>query len=81
MVSLIDELDRNGVLSRDRRGAIYNRRMVRDAKKIAHARKVGRLGGNPSLSKTRDNPAQDNPGLTLRIRERIRPISVGEARS
>jgi hypothetical protein len=61
VVSLIDELDRNGVLSRDRRGAIYNRRMVRDAKKIAHARKVGRLGGNPSLSKTRDNPAQDNP--------------------
>jgi hypothetical protein len=60
--SLIDELDRNGVLSRDRRGAIYNRRMVRDAKKAAHARKIGKLGGNPTLSKTKRNPPQDNGG-------------------
>jgi hypothetical protein len=43
--SLLDELDRNGVLSRDRNGTIYSRRIVRDAKKAGIAKKNGKLGG------------------------------------
>lgn len=47
--SLMDELSLNGVFSRDRYGTIYNRRMIRDEKKAAMARKNGKLGGNPML--------------------------------
>lgn len=39
MLSLVDELDRNGVFSRTRSGVIYSRRMIRDAKKSAEGRK------------------------------------------
>lgn len=48
--SLIGELSLNGVFSRDRNGTIYNRRMVRDAKKALVARRNGKLGGNPKLT-------------------------------
>lgn len=61
LAPLIDELDRNAVFSRDAKGRIYSRRMVRDVKKAAIARKNGKMGGNPSLSATRENPASDNP--------------------
>jgi len=37
--TLLGELERNGVFSRDRKGRIYSRRMVRDAKKSAEGRK------------------------------------------
>lgn len=58
--TLLAELDRKGVFSRDRRGWIYSRRMIRDAKKARKAREIGKLGGNPNLSKQKGNPAQDN---------------------
>lgn len=54
--SLMDELDRNGVFSRDRRGWVYSRRMIRDAKKSAAGKKFAKRrwgqppedkGGNP----------------------------------
>lgn len=45
--NLLDELERRHVFSRDRYGAIYNRRMVRAEKN----RKNGKLGGNPKLLK------------------------------
>jgi len=47
--ALLGELERNGVFSRDRRGRIYSRRMVRDLKLRKSARQTGRRGGNPSL--------------------------------
>lgn len=56
---LMEELDRNGVFSRDRHGRIYCRRMVRDAKKAQIARKNGKKGGNPSLCKKRQNSPSD----------------------
>ena len=59
VVVLLGELERNGVFSRDRNGRIFSRRMIRDAKKAATARKNGKNGGNPSLGKTKDNPASD----------------------
>ena len=59
--TLLAELESNGVFSRDRRGAIYSRRLVRDAKKAAKSRENGKKGGNPTLGKKKDNPAWDNP--------------------
>jgi hypothetical protein len=57
---LLSELEINGVFSRDRRGWIYSRRMIRDAKKARNARENGKKGGNPNLSKERENPPSDN---------------------
>src|SRR6218665_3602525 len=54
---LLDELERNGVFSRNAKGVIYSRRMVRDAKKEAIDKKNGKTGGNPSLSKDGENYA------------------------
>jgi hypothetical protein len=58
--TLLSELERNGVFSRTRNGTIYSRRMVGDAKKASTARKNGRKGGNPTLSKQTSNSASDN---------------------
>lgn len=67
VASLLGELDRNGVFSRDRQGRIYSRRMVRDARKAAQARKNGKLGGNPTLGKDKGNSASDNPSVKGRV--------------
>jgi hypothetical protein len=60
----LEELESNGVFSRDGSGAIYSRRMVRDLKNRAN----GALGGNPSLGNHKGNEKSDNPndnnGLT-----------------
>lgn len=61
--SLLSELDRNGVFSRDRHGRIYSRRMMRDHNKSKAASKNGKMGGNPSLCKNKGNPASDNHPL------------------
>jgi hypothetical protein len=57
---LLAELERRGVFSRDRRGWIYSRRMIRDAKKARKARENGSKGGNPRLSKETENQPSDN---------------------
>jgi len=48
--ALLDELERNGVFSRDRKGRMFSRRMVKEAETRAKNQKNGRLGGNPALS-------------------------------
>lgn len=48
---LIAELEENRVFSRDRRGRIYSRRMVREAKHIESSRKGGKKGGIASHEK------------------------------
>ncbi|HEX2752343.1 MAG TPA: hypothetical protein VHP34_04415 [Alphaproteobacteria bacterium] len=58
--SLLDELERNGVFSRNRNGRIYSRRMIKDAKKSGIAQKNGKNGGNPTLRKQKGNAALDN---------------------
>lgn len=55
--TLIEELGRNGVFSRDRRGVIYCRRMVKAEKN----RTNGRLGGNPNLLKKEENKNSVQP--------------------
>jgi hypothetical protein len=69
--SLIEELARSGVFSRDRHGTIYNRRMVRDDKKRRQAQKNGRLGGNPALKKTEENGGA-TPSATKTCRSKTR---------
>lgn len=54
--SALEELDRNGVFSRDRHSRIYSRRLVRDAKASAINQKNGKLGGNPTLLNIRAKP-------------------------
>ena len=61
MSGLLAELELNGMFSRDRRGRIHSRRMVRDAKRSEEGRKHGRLGGNPSLRGRKGDPATLNP--------------------
>lgn len=64
IADLLAELESAGVFSRTRAGVIYSRRITRDEKRAAHARKIGKSGGNPSLlsgGKKDDNPPQVNP--------------------
>lgn len=49
------ELRRRGVYSVDRRGWIYSRRLINDAKKSRKASESGKLGGNPTLRKQTGN--------------------------
>lgn len=46
---LLMELGSNGVYSRDERGVIYSRRMVRDHAKALQDQENGRKGGNPRI--------------------------------
>ena len=48
--TLLDELERNGVFSRDRKGRIYSRRMVKESAARKKATENGKKGGNPALS-------------------------------
>lgn len=69
--SLLQELERNGVFSRDRKGRMFSRRLVRDAAVRAKAQKNGAKGGNPALGvsigkdEKKDSPVNppDNPPL------------------
>lgn len=89
VADLLDELARNGVFSRDAKGRIYSRRMIRDARKVAEARKFGKLGGNPSLGnktgKTSTLKGEDNPTLNggdkpqkLEARDSVAKATGGE---
>lgn len=59
--ALLGELERNRVFSRDRKGCIYSRRMVRDAQSSAKNRRNGKKGGNPSLLKDAGKLPPDKP--------------------
>jgi len=64
-VDLLQELDRNGVFSKNRKGVIYSRRMIRDIKTAKKNKKNGAQGGNPGLKVTRSKQTEktewDNP--------------------
>jgi hypothetical protein len=59
----ISELRENGVLSVDRKGRIYSRRMVRDEAQSQKNQENGKKGGNPNLRKDRGKSAPVNPGV------------------
>lgn len=64
---LLEEMAGNNVFSRDRRGWIYSRRMIIDAKKRRKASEDGKKGGNPKLCKNKENDetlkGEDKPPL------------------
>lgn len=78
--SLIIELERNGVFSRDPYGTIYNRRMVREGDGTANQEAIenGKKGGNPYIrrgtvpkeQRVRPFKRSDSPAKTRRILER-----------
>jgi hypothetical protein len=68
VTDLLGELDRNGVFSRDRQGRIFSRRMVKDARRAAIARKNGKKGGNPTLGKHEGNNEGDNPPVKAGVK-------------
>lgn len=75
--TLIEELERNGVLSRDRNRTIYSRRMVRDDKKARIAQKNGKLGGNPKLGKHKTISASDNQPDKSEVKPQI-PLTTNQ---
>ena len=58
---LLKELEDAGVFSRNADGAIYCRRMVRDAKRSETYRQNGSKGGNPALVGDLDNQKSNPP--------------------
>ena len=73
---LMEELSRWGVFSRDRKGRIYSRRIIRDAKKRQEGKKHGKTGGNPNLCKTKEKPAtikggDKGEGYTQKLEARV----------
>jgi hypothetical protein len=69
---LTRELEVKGVFSRDPRGAIYSRRMVRDAQISNERAKAGRLGGgNPLLKQTHDHLFKQNDSGSLNKNENL----------
>jgi hypothetical protein len=73
--ALLGALDQNGVFSRDRKGTIYSRRMVLDAKRAAIARKNGKNGGNPSLSSNNENSSSDKGADKPRLKPQ-EPLTI-----
>lgn len=69
------ELDHNGVFSRDRHGRIYNRRMVRDAKKQRDAKRFGKKGGNPALLTSNGKDEEKPPTLKGGLNGGVAPRS------
>lgn len=61
VTELLGELETAGVFSRTKDGVIYSRRMIRDEKRSAMARKNGGKGGNPSLSNDKGISEPVNP--------------------
>lgn len=59
--SLVAEMERNGVFTRDRRGWIYSRRQINESKRRDKLSQWGKMGGNPILRKQTDNSAGDKP--------------------
>src|SRR5215472_4767432 len=61
--SLLLELKRAKVYSRDGDGVIFSRRMVRDTAASEYGKRTGKLGGNPILRRG-DNSQRPLEGLT-----------------
>lgn len=69
--TLLGELERNGVFSRDRKGRIYSRRMVRDAKKSAEGRKnkLEALSAKPRENKEKKTDLEGGLKADLQAQE------------
>lgn len=70
LARLRDELLTRGVLSQTDDGAIFSRRMIREAERSAIGRETGRRGGNPQLKQKPSTDTVNAPPLT-------KPLTVG----
>jgi hypothetical protein len=60
---LLTELENANIFSRDKRGRIYSRRLIRDRELTRLGIETGKMGGNPSLRRTTTKSATLNPPL------------------
>lgn len=58
---LLTQLDRTGVFSRDRKGCIYSRRMLKEHLAAIRDEENGKKGGSPTLCNTTENYLPVNP--------------------
>lgn len=74
---LLAELERNGVFSRDCRGAIFCRHMVRETEE--HDRHVanGRLGGNPALVQRDQSASANDSSASVRTSDVTMGVTPG----
>jgi hypothetical protein len=74
---LFAELERRGVFSRDRKGRVFSRRIVRDENLRQKCRENGKRGGNPALlatnGKDTGNSSQVNPQDNGRVKGGVKP--------
>lgn len=61
--TLLAELERNGVFSRDRKGRILCRRMVKEAATREKNQKNGKKGGNPALTASASKQTEKSKSL------------------
>ncbi len=66
VTALLGELENAGVSSKRGDGAIYSRRMTRDAKRSANGKRYGKQGGNPVLTHNPTLNPRDNGGPSPR---------------
>lgn len=71
--SLLQELERNGVFSRDRKGRMFSRRMVRDAAVRAKAQKNGAKGGNPQLGASSGKQTAKHQSVNPPVNHPLKP--------
>ena len=85
LIKAVAELESRGVFSRAENGAIYSRRMVRDAEERARSRSFGKQGGNPWIlgseasdeqigSKSATNSQQDGTGSAADLSQIGKPL-------
>lgn len=67
----LNQLQKNGVFSRDEDGTIFSRRMVRDAQMSEEQRKRGLKGGNPNLTKTNEKKGRLSGRLSGRLTQKV----------
>lgn len=78
---LIGQLESAGVFSRSTGGAIYSRRMTRDQRRAQNARKNGKKGGNPSLSKQTEKTEWDNQQVKGGVKPQSPEVRVTDDKS
>ena len=75
VIPLINELEINGVFSRDGNGIPYCRRMAREGIDYLKAKEYGKLGGNPALKEEDKNQKLEaKGGLTPTLNHTLNPM-------
>ena len=86
---LLNELEENGVFSRDEDGVIFSRRLVREAEISRIRSEAGRIGGRPSLkkeqkqneSKMKANEKQNESKTKANIKQHVKAPSASASAS